>query len=334
MLHVFALALLVPAALAAQQPALEPLKPTTGRIDSVAQLFTARELGDGRVLILGGRRELLVADFAKRRVDTIPAITHLVDGRLLALPGDTTLVAGTTTGWIFLQGTKTLGMLPLTNPVVAAATAPVGADRGGSVMAVTRGKTIADSDIVLLVARTSGAQEVVARLWAPSLPSGQLAPVFWVKEAAAIAPDGWIAVIRSHPYRVDWRNPAGEWVRGAPIETSPTRMDDREKSAYVARTIQPPGGSVRAWPAFIEPFQVPQPIIAPDGSVLVKRTPTADRPGAWYDVINRRGELVRAVSVGEWPSAQIVAFGATSVYVWVNNAVHKPLGHLERHPWP
>ncbi len=68
--------------------------------------------------------------------------------------------------------------------------------------------------------------------------------------------------------------------------------------------------------------------------MLVKRTPTADRPGAWYDVINRHGELVRAVSVGEWPSAQIVGFGTASVYVWVSEARRTALGHLERHPWP
>jgi hypothetical protein len=326
-----ALAWLAPAALAAQQPAIETLKPETGRIDSVSQQFSVRELRDGRVLLPDRKGKMGVADFVRNRVDTIPGLPA---GALVALPGDSTLIASGNTGWIFLDGTRTLGMLAATNPVVAAALFPVGADRNGFVVGVTRGSSVADSDVVLLIARTSGAQEVVARLWAPGLPGGQPAPLFMVFERAAFAPDGWIALIRSHPYRVDWRTPAGEWVRGGPIDTAPARMDEREKAAYMARLSWTPPEPPKDWPAFVEPFTAPQPIIAPDGTVLVKRTPTADRPGAWYDVVNRRGELVRELSVGQWPSAQIVGFGATSVYVWAGNTKNSGLGHLERHPWP
>ncbi len=239
----FLLVWLAPVALAAQQPGLESLKPATGRLDSVSQLFTVtvRELHDGRVLFRGGRQEALVGDFANRRVDTIPNVQRA--RYFLALAGDSTLIA-TGSAWIFLDGTRVLGMLPETNPVVTAAPIPVGADRNGSVVGVTHGKTIADSDVVLLIDRSSGAQNVVARLWAPGLPSGVPAPVFTVSEAAAFAPDGWIALVRSHPYRVDWRTPAGDWVRGAPIDISPTRMDEREKAAYIARAVwTPPAGS-------------------------------------------------------------------------------------------
>ncbi len=315
MLRALALALFMPIALVAQQPAMEQLKATTGRIDSVGQLRSVRELHDGRVLFPGGRGKMLVADFARQRVDTLP---NLQAGALVALAADSTLIA-TGGAWVFLDDTRTLGMLPSTNPVVTAVPFPVGADRNGFVVGVTSSQSVADSDRVLLVHRSTGTQELVARLWAPGLPGGVPAPLFMVFEQAAFAPDGWLALVRSHPYRVDWRRPTGEWVRGAPIDSVPTKMDDREKAAYVARAVWTPPDGIHDWPKVVEPITAPQPIIAPDGSVLVKRTPTADRPGAWYDVVNRRGELVRAVLVGVWPSAQVVGFGATSVYVWATD---------------
>ncbi len=73
-----------------------------------------------------------------------------------------------------------------------------------------------------------------------------------------------------------------------------------------------------------------EPVASPDGKLLVYRVPTADFPDTRYDVINRRGELERQVTMTA--NEKILGFGAKSVYVTVTA---KDGGqNVERHPWP
>jgi hypothetical protein len=329
MLHRMIVPLLIPLSVAAQQPKTEMLKPADGRIDSVFQSFSVRVLRDGR-LLLPGRNGMEVADFATHGHQTL---TGVPNGRPIALPADSTVIVQYQAGWVFLDGTRLLGMLPATNPVVTSMEQVLGFDHDGDAFGLVRAKSVTDSDRLVKVSRSSGAVETIGKLWAPGLPNGVPAPAFMVFEQAVGSPDGWLAAVRSHPYRVDWRSPTGNWVHGAPIEELPVAMDQREIDAYIARQMMPPRGSPR-WPATIEPFTNPEPVITPDGMMVVKRTPTADQPGARYDVIDRRGALVRTIRIGDDPVDMIVAFGASSVYLWVADQQHRAIGHLERHPWP
>ena len=69
---------------------------------------------------------------------------------------------------------------------------------------------------------------------------------------------------------------------------------------------------------------------APDGSLLVHRTPTAEAPENRYDVVNRHGELEAVIRMSA--DHTIVGFGRSSLFI-----VHEDemdLLTLSRHPWP
>jgi hypothetical protein len=96
--------------------------------------------------------------------------------------------------------------------------------------------------------------------------------------------DGWIAVVRMDPYRVEWRSPNGRWIRGA-LPFSVIRMDDKEKRAYMERQAAATGkpasspGSITDWPATVPPYRSPLVLLAsPDGRVFIPRLPSADHP--------------------------------------------------------
>ncbi|MDE2875999.1 MAG: hypothetical protein OXU69_15805 [Gemmatimonadota bacterium] len=43
--------------------------------------------------------------------------------------------------------------------------------------------------------------------------------------------DGWIAVAHPEPYRVDWRRPDGQWIRGAPLPFTPVEVTHEESAS-------------------------------------------------------------------------------------------------------
>ena len=146
---------------------------------------------------------------------------------------------------------------------------------------------------------------------------------------------GWVAVARLDPYRVDWRAPDGRWQRGTPLPFTSPVVDRRERRAYLDRRAAmlgkaetPPAGD--SWPAAIPPFQ-PSPLVAaPDGSLLILRTPTADAPGHRYDRVNRRGHLVGWLELPA--SEQLAAIGVHGAYVISTDG--DGIQRLQRHPWP
>ena len=163
--------------------------------------------------------------------------------------------------------------------------------------------------------------------------------------------DGWIALAHPEPYRVDWRRPDGEWVRGEalPFEpvpvTGPARCfaltGDRDPAACdepnVARRMDglpsadrlPPFVMERLWQNRTTPGGIAlQP--APNGSLLIQRTLMADAPGRRYDVVDRTGSLRGAIVMPE--NRTIVGSGSTSLYVVTKDDVD--LLTLSRHPWP
>src|SRR5688572_29646202 len=104
------------AMLVASQPAVTTLKPANGALTERFEVHPLdanprgfREFGDGRVLLVDGRRTL-VADFAAGTVQLRP---NLRLGPLASLDGDTT-ISLLSTGWEFLVRDEPVGMLPET----------------------------------------------------------------------------------------------------------------------------------------------------------------------------------------------------------------------------
>jgi hypothetical protein len=184
----------------------------------------------------------------------------------------------------------------------------------------------ADSQPVLFVDRSSGQVDTVARL----RRGVRRAPISTVNDpvmgrgmrvgriplnvldATLLLPDGWTAVVRVDPYRVDWRSPEGRWVTGAPIPTPSIRMTDRERQAYAQRNSW--ARNATDWPEVLPPFDTPTSLFStPDGWLVIKRLAAAGATGQRYDLVDKSG--VRRGSLALRPNEAIIGFGAASVYV-------------------
>jgi hypothetical protein len=322
-----------PCVLGAQVNSPVPLKPAAGAIADVPNpVMSVRELADGTVLISYGRGVLV----ANLKSGTKTPIPDLPGGTLTQLTADSTLMLSRA-GWVLFDGVRPIGMLPSTNPTVAATQALFGADSAGYVLAVIDWQTVSDSLALVRMARANGARQVVAKVrMPPGVHAGEPGPAYTVAEQGVLFLDGWIAVLRAGPYRVDWRSPLGQWIRGVPLPVAPIALDEREKAAYIARSVRPPGLTTEAWmkeanwwPAFVEPFVGFALRTAPEGEVIVQRTPTADYPMPRYDVVNRRGEIVRQVKLE--PNQRIIGFGRHDVFVLTPMT---GTARIDQHPWP
>ena len=156
--------------------------------------------------------------------------------------------------------------------------------------------------------------------------------------------DGWLAIARLEPYRVDWRAPDGRFVRGPPLPVPVVKLDDREKKAYLDRNAKiiadlqklpterqaSAGREYSEFPVTIPPFESNPLVASADGRLFIRRTLSADHPETRYDVVNRRGLLEGQIALGK--NERIVAVSTRSVYVvWKDE---DDIERLRRHPWP
>jgi hypothetical protein len=162
--------------------------------------------------------------------------------------------------------------------------------------------------------------------------------------------DGWLAIVLREPYRVDWRSPDGSWVRGRPLPFTQVRLTS---AAMCAVQRNWPLGDVPDcpsqtlarfdWPAFLPATfrnfggnrdgiapSVARLFATPEGHLVVHRTSIAPALANRYDVVDRRGALLRTITLprSEW----IVGYGARSVYTVRVDSLD--LQWLRRHPWP
>lgn len=332
------------AALPAQQPAVTTLAPANG---TLMEAFPARELNvelafprqlhelsDGRVLMTDGMR-MLLEDFATGKVEVRSELPG--GGALITLPGDSTII-NMPAGWYFLSGVRQIGMLPPTNPIVRSLSG-LGvvlhdADDKGHVLVSLFPKRAKDSVRAALIDRVTGDTEVVAKLWDDVVPQGTMRAVCVMSEPALLTSDGWVAVLRANPYRVDWRSPSGQWTLGKPIPTPVIPMTQRERDIYLAwRERERPTteqDEVRSWPTNVCPWVSGHPPIATsDGKIVVFRVPTAEHPDTRYDVVNRQGRVERQIAMPA--SEAILGFGRKSVYVVTTK---NDTQTISRHPWP
>lgn len=334
--------------LPAQAPQVRTVElpaPTTTLAHEFTRIVGVRELADGRVLVADGtEKQLLVAD--------LKAGTALQLGRtgkgpgeyeqptgLFATTGDSTMLLDLLNGrWLMLEGARIVATIPPSDPALAAgARNPVGADASGNVI-ITKGMggnammgaARIDSVHLLRIARRDARADTVATILARKarvniqgprdaptrveISSNPLAS----GESPALFPDGWIAVARHGPYRVDWISPKGDVVRGKPLPFQEVKLDDRERREFLARLEARTGRPSRSpelyldWPEIMPPFLGAALIPGPDGLLWIQRAATAANPKPPYDVVDRKGDLVAQVSVEQ--GVHVVGFGRGVLY--------------------
>jgi hypothetical protein len=148
-----------------------------------------------------------------------------------------------------------------------------------------------------------------------------------VSEAARLFADGWTAIVRVDPYRVDWRAPDGRWTLGRALPLRAVKLSSAEKANYLTR--RPGLRNATDWPDDVPPFEDPSTLLAaPDGMLLVRRLPTLAEPGTRYDVIDRAGN--RRTQIVLAANEHILGFGANSLYVIETD--DDGIQRLRRHP--
>lgn len=334
----------LPAVLAAQTPAQQLPTPNARLSAEFSDLTTIRELRDGRVLLFDRKEErLVVADFATGAVRDVarkgrgPAEFEFI-ATLLPLPADTTMAADLTRRWLVLVGDSVVRKFVPEYPALQAALAPLGADHA-HVLSIPFGRS--DSASAVLIKRSNGNADTIARL-ALEARRGAMKAVTTPglgrgvgfgnvpmrrSETARLFADGWTAIVRVDPYRVDWRAPDGRWTLGRPIPVRAVKLTAAEKANYLTR--RPGLRNAADWPDDVPPFEDPPTILAaPEGMLLVKRLPTLVEPGTRYDVIDRAG--TRRTQIVLSANEHILGFGAHSVYVVETD--DDGIQRLRRHP--
>lgn len=347
----FALSFLVLSARLHAQTVPQSLPAPNGRLNvEFSDLTTIRELADGRVLLFDRREErLVVGEFPSGSVYDVarkgqgPAEFEFI-ATLLPLAGDTTIAADQTRRWLILVGDSVVRKVLPEHAVLQRALQPLGADQNGRILSqVFRGSIggPAESTLAVLIHRVSGDADTIARMavegrrgpkstgTTPGLGRGiRVGRIpLTASERPLLFFDGWVAVVRLDPYRIDWRAPNGRWTLGRPLPVRIIRLTDAEKAAYLKR--HPALRNATDWPAELPPFETPVTLLAsPDGRVLVKRLPTLAEPGTRYDVIDRAGNRVAQIVLPA--NEHILGFGARSVYIVVTD--DDGIQRLRRHP--
>jgi hypothetical protein len=321
-------------------------------------LAVVRELKDGKVLLSQGSQstaQLYVADFSSGTLRRIGRYgrgpnEYTSAGTLLSLKGDSTLLAAGIGRWLFLKGTRIVRTTAPDDPVVLAAGLPRGADSFGRILASGIGSPVADSTTLRFVNRRTAASTAAVTLRMasedgypphPARRSGGGVTYFdgpWQsREIAVLFIDGWLAVARHDPYRVDWLAPTGQWIHGKPLPARQIAVNDAEKRAYAERLRAASDGSAKSsddfaiWPKWIPAFEASARLLGTcDGNLVIPRTPTLARSIPLYDVVNRQGALERQITLRQ--NQRIVGFGVKKVYVVTTD--DNGIERLSRHSWP
>jgi hypothetical protein len=341
---------------------LHPANATLG--EPFTSIYSVRELADGRVLISDYSQDnrVVVADLVSGRVRTVGNVgagprEYRQAGRLFALPGDSTLLIDSPQRgrwWLLMHHDSIVRNVPPDLPVLrVVGGSPSGVDDRGRVLGVRSAgsEKLAHNRIRLqLIAvigeRNSSGADTVAKLRGDEYQITQYGTrerPFWsqiqlsgsVAEQALLFPDGWIAVVRVEPYRIEWLTPSGTWIRGPEVPWEWPRADAREKAAAFERLKRRYGERAkeddRPWADRLAPVRTNTSMIAaPDGNLFVLRAQWSKESDTRYDVFDRSARRVAVLAMPD--SERVVGSGASSIYVWVrdNDGFHR----LRRHPWP
>ncbi len=181
--------------------------------------------------------------------------------------------------------------------------------------------------------------------------------LFSPRDAWAVAPDGWVAVIRAAPYRVEWIPPSGPGVTGPVIRHKPIRISQAEKEfiasgaggwrgkTSVSLVMVGPSGPPSSRPAPPEPIPVNElrfakvktpinlredrwPLLDESGRLWVPRSLPFGMAVNLFDVFDRDGNLVDRV---ELPAgSRLVGFDPRWLYT--SRTDSDGFEHLQRFP--
>jgi hypothetical protein len=329
------------------------LAKATGTLDAEFITITSvRELGDGRVLVSDPRdNRIVVGDFRTGAVRQLGRVgngpkEYPIAFPLVATGGDTSLmINGLSKRWLVFIGDSIVADLPPESRVIAEVTTDRGVDRFGRILTTKappldpRGEPInpRDSLALVFVSKQSGKVDTIGKLWmgpprrstGGAATSGRSFPAY---DLPQLTNDGWVAVVRHEPFRVDWRSPDGRWTFGKAINVPADRVTAADKAAFLARfpeSRRPPESAID-WPSEF-PAAPPQQLrVTPDGKLVVVRYRSVAHPNPVYYVIDRQGRLTGQLQLD--PSAQIAGFGRSSVYIAAKDP--DDIVRLRRHPWP
>lgn len=332
----------------AQDAPLTPLAlPPAASPEEFTRIVSLRELPDGRVLIADAMdNRIVVLDFARGtatnvgRIGSGPTEFRLA-GSLIALGADTTLMADPPNGrFLVLVGSTVLGTVSSSQrEFQQIGLFVLGADGLGHLVglrqhraAPTRRGRVGIMELVK-VSRESGDVQVIAndlkgREFAT--PSGSAANgmrlqsiVYAAPEQAVLLRDGWIAIARQEPYRVDWVRPDGTRQIGAVLPWDYPPVTPALQARWAARAQTSIGGQAIIAQQMLFADRVP-PFMAdalhetPSGEVAIRRSVLPDSSIARYDVVGRDGKLRRQITIPA--EARIVGVGAESLYLAVRDA--------------
>jgi hypothetical protein len=359
----FLIGVLIAAPAAGQGAPGAQLKPPVATLPvEFNRIAAVRELADGRVLIADSRdRKLMVADAAFASTQQVgrggngPGEYQQVS-RLFPLGGDSTILAGgpQPPRWILLSGSRVIATVPPDGKVFLAARDLYGVDERGNALGRIMGTRPpgAASDPkrshyyyhAVLANRATGRIDTLFHLSGETYAVEQVgttARPFWnftqlefsAPEQMLLFPDGWIAVVRVEPYRVEWRNPAGTWIRGPTLLSQQVRADQKELDAWLVRynrTAPTPKKSIGVHAETIVPIRNGLLMVGPGGQVVISRTPWSGAPDNNYDFVDRRGQIATTLRLPF--NERMVGFGRNAAYVAVTD--DDGVERLRKHPWP
>ena len=341
---------------------LRPSNATLG--EPFTSLYSVRELADGRVLIsdYSSDNRVVVADMVSGRVRRVGNVgagprEYRRAGRLFALPGDSTLLIDSPDRgrwWLLMHHDSIVRNVAPDLPVLRIVGGnPAGVDDRGRVLGVKSAlasEKLAHNRIrlqlIAIIGERNGAKaDTIARLRGDEHQITQVGTrqrPFWfqtqlsgsVADQALMFRDGWVAVVRVKPYRIEWLTPSGTWIRGPELFWEWPRADAREKAAAFERLKRRIGDRAkeddRPWADRLAPVRTNSMIAAPDGKLFVLRAQWSKEPDTRYDVFDRTGQRIGQLALPD--SERVVGFGLRSVYVSVRDG--DGFHHLRRHPWP
>lgn len=340
------------------------LASATGQLaGEFSHVTSVRELADGQLLLTDGRDgRIAVGNFTTGSVSTVGRTGHgpkEYEGTTLifALGGDSSVMVDLGRRWILLSGMEVVGVLAPELPVAREARGFLhGADTLRHVLVYrilpsTHGRTDArDSVRALLLDRTSARADTIAILRAVpsetrtysqnggSMTVRVFAP-FATGETGLLFPDGWFAVARLDPYRVEWRSHEGRWIRPAALPFERRNLKDAEQQAYrtanTPRNSRPPLFDFEAFPKWLPPFEYRAPadpalLGTPNGSLVIRRTVAPSDLENRYDIVDRRGILTNRLIMPK--RERVVGFGRVSVYTVVTG--DDDIERVRRYEWP
>lgn len=340
------------------------------------KIVRLRALDDGRLLVVDGKDALVY--ILDPRTGSQQTVGRQGDGpseyrlpsHLLAARGDTTILLDILSRRSFRLVGGTLQPARRDSLLGAVRAGLCGMDRDGFVVATQGYVSLArqasgeyggstgpkDADSLVVVRYRLGAArlDTIARLrggyggtvvkvnlvngrgqggWVISAPAA-------VEEQACMFPDGWIAMLRRAPYRVEWLTPDGTRAASGTLSEETIVMTQRERE-FARERLMGTSASVRAiptsefppWPDHAPPFVSAalegSMIPSADGLLLVPRWPRSDQRLWIYDVIGRDARRVGRIILGE----QSRIIGTTLGVLYILDTDDDGLHRIRRVRW-